>query len=334
MDAARAAKRLPGVEKVSLVYRRTRRYMPADEDELALALAEGVVFRELLAPVSLAGGILTCRKMVLGEADARGRRRPVETAELCRIPADMVVSAVGDKPDSGFYRACGLALDKGGLPVVREETRESSLPGVYVIGDGRSGPATVVEAIADGAKAAAAILAKAGQAWREKAPGWRHEPAELACRQGVLRPALAEEKEGERCLECDVLCENCAQVCPNRANVAVAIPGWKKSQIIHLDALCNECGNCQTFCPYDSAPYREKLTLFGRMEDFADSQNQGFFLQDAKAGSFQVRLAGKLYTWRCGKRKSGEARQGEQALPEEIGQLLRALLFGYQYLFL
>ena len=79
MDAARAAKRLPGVKKVSLVYRRTKRYMPADQEELELALADGVEFRELLSPVGVKDGVLTCAVMELGAPDASGRRSPVAT---------------------------------------------------------------------------------------------------------------------------------------------------------------------------------------------------------------------------------------------------------------
>ena len=79
MDAARAARRIPGVEHVRLVYRRTRRYMPADEEELALALADGVEFLELLSPVGVKDGVLTCRVMELGAPDASGRRSPVAT---------------------------------------------------------------------------------------------------------------------------------------------------------------------------------------------------------------------------------------------------------------
>ena len=79
MDTARAAKRNAGVEKVSLVYRRTRRYMPADEEELVMAVEDGVEFAELLAPVKLENGVLYCKKMVLGDMDASGRRGVVET---------------------------------------------------------------------------------------------------------------------------------------------------------------------------------------------------------------------------------------------------------------
>ena len=79
MDTARAAKRTEGVEHVYLVYRRTKRYMPAAEDELLEVLEEGIEFRELLSPVSLENGRLFCKKMVLGNMDASGRASVTET---------------------------------------------------------------------------------------------------------------------------------------------------------------------------------------------------------------------------------------------------------------
>ena len=79
MDAARAAKREKGVKNVRLVYRRTAKYMPADEEELELAKEDGVLFCELLAPVAFENGMLLCNVMQLGEPDASGRRSPVET---------------------------------------------------------------------------------------------------------------------------------------------------------------------------------------------------------------------------------------------------------------
>ena len=92
MDAARAAVRAPGVKKVRLVYRRSRRYMPADEEELALALSDGVEFCELLAPAGVRDGVLKCEKMVLGAPDASGRRSPVPTGETAEVPADTVIA--------------------------------------------------------------------------------------------------------------------------------------------------------------------------------------------------------------------------------------------------
>ena len=95
MDAARLAKR-SGAQHVTIVYRRTRKYMPADEHELALALADGVTFAELCAPVEQKDGVLRCEKMKLGEADASGRRSPVATGEYVDIPCDLVISAVNE----------------------------------------------------------------------------------------------------------------------------------------------------------------------------------------------------------------------------------------------
>ena len=136
MDTARAAKRNAGVEKVSLVYRRTKRYMPADEEELVMAIEDGVEFAELLAPVKLENGELICRKMQLGDYDASGRRGVVETEEIVKIAADTVIAAVGEKVPGAFYEANGIAVDEKKRPVVDHNTLETSVKGVYVAGDG------------------------------------------------------------------------------------------------------------------------------------------------------------------------------------------------------
>ena len=78
--------------------------------------------------------------------------------------------------------------------------------------------------------------------------------------------------EGDRCLTCNVVCQVCADVCPNRANVVIELPDGRH-QILHVDRMCNECGNCAVFCPYDSAPYREKFTLFLDPGGFDESVN-------------------------------------------------------------
>ena len=105
MDTARAAKRTSGVENVSLVYRRTKRYMPADAEELEMAVEDGVEFCELLAPVRLEAGKLVCKVMKLGDLDASGRRGVVETGEFAEVDADTVIVAVGEKVPTAFYKA-------------------------------------------------------------------------------------------------------------------------------------------------------------------------------------------------------------------------------------
>ena len=71
---------------MSLVYRRTKRYMPADQEELEFALEDGVEFKELLAPVGVKDGVLTCHVMELGAPDASGRRSPVDTGKVAEVP--------------------------------------------------------------------------------------------------------------------------------------------------------------------------------------------------------------------------------------------------------
>lgn len=157
MDTARAAKRNVGVEHVYLVYRRTRRYMPADEEELVMALEDGVEFKELLSPVKLENGQLLCKVMQLSDYDVSGRRGVTETGETVWVPADTVIAAVGEKVPTDWYQANGLAVSEKGRLYVDEKTLKTSDDNVYAAGDGLYGPATVVEAIRDGRKVAEAI---------------------------------------------------------------------------------------------------------------------------------------------------------------------------------
>ncbi|MBQ2770023.1 MAG: putative selenate reductase subunit YgfK, partial [Clostridia bacterium] len=288
MDAARAAKRIKGVENCRLVYRRTRQYMPADEEELELALADGVTFCELLAPLSWEDGKLVCSRMVLGEPDASGRRSPVDTGETVALPCTALIAAVGEKVDGDFFAAQGLAINPKGKVVVDPLTL-SAAPGVYVIGDANRGPATVVEAIADARRAADAILGAQKAEARVVT-----EADRKACyeKQGVLKDYDNAKGEGARCLDCGAVCECCVTVCPNRANIAIDVPGEPMPAILHMDNLCNECGNCLVFCPYDSAPYKEKFTLFSTEAFFRDSENPGFVR--LAPGKFKVRLNGEL----------------------------------------
>lgn len=98
----------------------------------------------------------------------------------------------------------------------------------------------------------------------------------IYCRKRILEDAPESLTADSRCLTCDTVCENCTEVCPNRANVAVEISRHDMHQIIHIDYMCNECGNCSVFCPYDSSPYKDKFTLFANADDMKDSNNDGF----------------------------------------------------------
>jgi len=316
MDAARAAVRIAGVEKVRLVYRRTVRYMPADEEELRMAIADGVEFMELLAPVGAEDGVLKCSVMKLGDIDASGRRSPVSTGNFMMIPADCIIAAVGEQIDRSLFDGMNIRTDAKGRPEV-DENMMTSEAGIYAAGDSRRGPATVVEAVADASRAARAIAGISFDRYKdENAAG---PEAEYRARKGLQSRDLTAVPD-ERCLGCAAVCEVCADVCPNRANVSVRVPGMSRAQIIHVDGMCNECGNCAVFCPYSGRPYRDKFTLFWSSEDFDSSENEGFLVMDD--GRIRLRLGGEV---KC-------CDINDPALPADAAAVIRTVVQDYPYL--
>ena len=295
MDVARAAKRNAGVENVYLVYRRTKRYMPADQEELEEAIEEGVNFQELLAPFTHENGKLLCHRMVLSDVDASGRRSVKESDEVVEIPCDTVIASIGEKVDGSFYEKNGIAVTDKGLPVLKKESNETSVAGVYAAGDGAFGASVIVKAIADAKLACEAILNKTIGTDR---PSETTDEKIYAKKGNLVEPEKGLNPD-KRCLACDHICENCCDVCPNRANFAIKVPGVEMHQIIHVDYMCNECGNCETFCPYDSAPYKEKFTLFHRAEEMEDSTNDGFAFVD-NDGNAIVRVGGEKMNYKVG----------------------------------
>ena len=311
MDAARAALRA-GAKSSTLVYRRTKKYMPADAEELEMAIADGVEFLELVAPVEQKDGKLICEKMKLGDPDDKGRRKPVPTGEMVEIPCDTVVSAVGEKVESEVFTRNGITVDEKGIPAFK-----TNLERVYAGGDAMRGPATVVEGIADAQYFANAVIGEAHKfAIPAKAVATREE---AVAKKGVLCESA--KCEGNRCLTCNVVCQVCADVCPNRANVVIELPDGRQ-QILHVDRMCNECGNCAVFCPYDSAPYREKFTLFLTREGFDESvNNQGFLPLGGK--KVLVRLDSKVFEADL---------DAKNDLPADIEVFIWTVLTKYAYL--
>ena len=318
MDVARAAKRLPGVEHVRLIYRRTKRYMPADEEELQLAIEDGVEFLELLAPVGAENGKLKCSVMELGAPDASGRRSPVDTGRTEEYPADTIIAAIGETIDTSLYAELGVEMDAKGRPVV-DANMMTTEAGVYAVGDSRRGPATVVEAIADSAKAAAAIAGISYDKYAEE--NVAADEKLYTVKKGVQSRDTSKTPD-DRCLGCPTVCEVCTDVCPNRANVAIHVPGKCKAQIIHVDGMCNECGNCEVFCPYKGGrPYKDKFTLYWTEEDFLDSTNEGFL--PLEGTQVKVRLDGKVETVDIA---------GETDLSADTVAVIRTVLKDYEYL--
>ena len=330
MDCARAVKRNRGVESVTIVYRRTREFMPSDHGEQELALADGVRFMELLASESYMGGVLICEKMRLGDYDAMGRRGILGTGEKVKLPFDTVIGAVGARVDGGLFSHNGIALNESGCPEV-SAYGESSLPGVYIAGDCKAGAATIVKAIAGGKAAAFDILKKLGleadfSLQADNDISSHLEYSDLYLKKGVIAEAKEDNTDAYRCLSCNTVCEICADVCPNRANVMVELAAetgacLHNHQIVHIDRICNECGNCAVFCPYVGKPYRDKLTVFSTMEDFEDSENPGFL--KTGADSYKIRLEDK---------STLDYHRGDKDLPDAWIAMIETIEGKYGYL--
>lgn len=316
MDAARAAKRSKGVETSTIVYRRTKRFMPADEEELQLAEDDGVEFRQLLSPLKLENGRLICKVCVLGDPDASGRPASVETGETVSLPCSLLISAIGEKVETKDFADNGVALSERGRVTADPATLETSVRNVYVIGDANRGPATVVEAIADARKVADAIVGEYSVSVPAEAKACE---GNCLLKQGSLAVYDSAGKETERCLACSTVCECCVQVCPNRANIAIHIGDGEMPQILHVDRMCNECGNCTVFCPYDSSPYKEKFTLFSTEKEFDESENKGFLVLGG--GKIKLRLDGVRVV-----------RLGANEIDPKIEKFINAVIWDYSYL--
>jgi len=164
MDSARTAFRL-GAKEVTIVYRRSRKEMPAREDEIHHAEEEGIPMDFLTAPIEILGNEdgwvrgMKCIRMELGEPDASGRRRPVPIdGSEYEMECDCVVVAIGNAPNPLIPATNpDIETSKWGLIVADEETGKTSKKGVFAGGDIVTGAATVILAMGAGRKAAAAM---------------------------------------------------------------------------------------------------------------------------------------------------------------------------------
>jgi putative selenate reductase len=250
MDATRTAQRFTG-HPATIVYRRTRHEMPAAEEELAGTLAEGNELLELATPLRvLREGDrvvgLECLHNTLGAPGRDGRRepQPVEGSEFV-IETDTVIVAVGQLPELAFLDGSSIMRHKGGGVMVHPDTGHAGPEGVYAGGDVVIKPSSIIDACADGRRAAEAICDYLGIVFDQPpfAPPVLSQDELLAVKQMRARkepqrkPAMialvdrfdlnviestftdAEaQAEAMRCVQCTAVCDKCVEVCPNRAN--------------------------------------------------------------------------------------------------------------------
>jgi len=281
MDSARTALRL-GAKEVTIVYRRTRAEMPASPEEIEEALHEGIKIYFLAAPSRVMSQDrevqLECVRMKLGAPDASGRRRPepIEGSEFT-MNFDTIIAAIGQRPE--MPTSFDITVGRGNTIQVDTDTLATNKEGVFAGGDAVLGPATVIEAIAAGRRAATSIdkyLGGHGVIDETLAPtedlpsrvngpreGWRPEMPTIPLEQrlksfGNVELSLAEElaiEEANRCLRCDLAYE------PEKYQVDTR--------------KCISCGLCVESCPFDAlfmgyayerATYRQQELVLNKEE--------------------------------------------------------------------
>jgi len=258
IDSARVALRL-GAKEVEVLYRRTRKEMPAYDEEVEDAIREGIKFQFLVQPLELLHERdrftgLRCLRTRLGRTDSSGRRRPepIPGSEF-DVPATLIIKAIGQRPDTGSLSDSGIQLTRWDTVPAHPHNCSTAVPGLFAGGDVVTGPATVIEAIAAGHRAARSIhhwlqkreLAETpagGKVGPEPeivmpsitaVTAERAEPVKVSRRSlrtfAEVEHSLTESQavtEAGRCLRCGPCseCVQCHYICPRR-QVALSLPG-------------------------------------------------------------------------------------------------------------
>jgi putative selenate reductase YgfK subunit len=305
MDAARSSIRL-GCHEVYVIYRRTMAEMPANPEEVHQAEEEGVQFSFLTVPVEIKGshGMVTslhCLRTELGPEDKSGRRRPVpiEGSDYF-LEVDAVIPAIGQRVDrDGFDELDDLKWSRRDTIGVNTVSMETSVEGIFAAGDAVSGPATVVEAIGGGKRAAEAIDRYLSGIPRPSMPPvpvrrLRTEFIEVpaSTKMSITRPRMpmlnderrrvtfqqvelgylenSVREEARRCLRCDVCirCGTCVEICRDKMGIDALKMGYLDFDHPELTDFrvtaerCILCGACAANCP----------TRAIRMEDRGDER--------------------------------------------------------------
>jgi len=264
IDSARVVSRL-GVKQVSILYRRSRAEMPAVAEEVEAALNEGIEIQFLVAPTEVIvkdGRVnsIRCLRMELGEPDDSGRRRPVPIpGSEFNVDADTVIVAIGQAPDLSFLDGSGVEITRDGTIPANPDTLATNLPKVFVAGDVQTGPATVIQAVAAGRKAALGINSWLTGSETLVSPEiervveyedlnvnyFRHEPRQQLEEAGLEALRDAAIAEAQRCFQCGSCneCNTCWFLCPDGVILS-------RNGVADFDYdYCKGCGICAEECP-------------------------------------------------------------------------------------
>lgn len=261
-------------------------------------------------------GVRCNRMQLTDDRDSSGRRISVpEPQSDFEIPVDTLILAISQHAVLDFLDGEQIAINKRGYIEVDPDTFETSVPGLYAGGDvANDGPATIVKAAAAGKAIANQILrTKKGTTSSGSVTELTNPLPDNRLRSSVTDPELLRRRskrerrvraperpvgerrnfsevmltyspeqaraEASRCLNCHTFCSICVGVCPNLALFTYQTDQRAQSyQVAVLADLCNECGNCTTFCPTSGAPYRDKPRLYANLEDFEAQQDNAFMI--------------------------------------------------------
>lgn len=271
-DAARSAVRL-GARSVDIYYRRSKRDMPISDEELEDVEREGIKIQTMLMPMQIIGrnGVaeeIELIRMQPGSLDSSGRNTPVEiNGSNYTVAADIIITAVGYHPAAQNVNE-QLDTTKWGSVAVNKENMTTSIPMVFAGGDCVSGATSIVEAIAEG-KRAASIIDKAlggngilvavevdlgfedsfstDANCENRAKEYIVNDIDSFCETNLGYSLDIAIKEAARCLHCDLVCNTCERVCPVMA-VSSKVLGKAKSAYVNAE-LCTGCGICEQRCP-------------------------------------------------------------------------------------
>jgi len=292
IDAARTCLRL-GCEQVTIAYRRTRKEMPADHEEVEQAEEEGVHFEMLTVPTAVTGEAgnvraLRCLKAKLVTVSGSNRQspKPIEGSDF-DLPADAIISAIGQRVEQQWFEDMpDLAWTQRDTIRVNTITMETSLPGVFAAGDAVTGPATVIEAIGGGKRAAMAIDRYLGGIPQPKLPPVPVRQQRIPSidvpshtKMALKRPEMPllgidrrrttfqqvelgysenqTREEARRCLRCDICrrCGRCVTICKEKMGVDALALGYlsfdhpEESDFRRTEQRCISCGACAANCP-------------------------------------------------------------------------------------
>jgi NADPH-dependent glutamate synthase beta subunit-like oxidoreductase len=301
IDAARTCLRL-GCESVVLAYRRTRAEMPADREEVEQAEEEGIRFEFLIVPHEIVGSHdrlegLKCLRAKLVAVEGQDRKFPkiIEGSDFL-MEADAVIPAIGQQVDAACLESVSeLEWTRRKTILVNTATTETSVAGIFAAGDAATGPATVIEAIGGGKRAAESIHRYLSGMPQPKMPPvpsrrgrieWLEVPA--STKMTLKRPDMPllnidrrrttfqqvelgysenmAREEARRCLRCDIClrCGKCVEICRDKMGVDALQMGYfdfdhpVATDYRVTEDRCILCGACATNCPTGAMKMEDK----------------------------------------------------------------------------